>query len=370
MRFGLQNTAGAPAVFGARGAVSWSIELPIRQAPNLLAARNQHWVASARSFLAVGDASGVRWRRDRPCYEPALFELDGRVHVALPSHEDGLTAVELDGGAVRWTRAGSYAFLAVVAGQRLAAVDYSQDARALVLLDPDGALRWSKPADGAAAGLPLAFGDLVVYAARQEVKAFTVDGELAWQASPDGFQQPAASAKHHFTTSPFALDARRVAVGAEAQGWSSFVVLDPEAQQARPMILPNGSMVTDTLPFALRQVHGLPLAIAIAPLWNLQLIALDGSSFFQVEFSSRPYAFAFDATGAIAIAHTYDTDYYDRNKWHDGGRRLLGRCRVAVLEPDGRQRWSWEAPGPLAGFAVSSTGEILVTSEGRLWAIA
>jgi hypothetical protein len=87
------------------------------------------------------------------------------------------------------------------------------------------------------------------------------------------------------------------------------------------------------------------------------------------QLRNPPYAYAVDPSGAIAVAYTLDADYHDRYLWYDEGRALRGQSGVALFDPDGQRRWVWDAPGPLGGFAISADGEILVTSEGRLWAI-
>jgi hypothetical protein len=128
-------------------------------------------------------------------------------------------------------------------------------------------------------------------------------------------------------------------------------------------------MVVDQLPVAVRRLPSRPLALVTRHMATVCDTALDGSAVRHMPLPTPPIGYAVDPTGAIAVAYTHSVAYHDRYLWHDEGKALRGCCGVALFDADGTRRWTWDAPGPIGGFAISADGEVLVTSEGELWAL-
>lgn len=364
---GAENAGRTPVVLALGGQVRWSIELPVRTLWYLLAAADNRWAAGGQNLIAGGDQQGVTWQRHEPCSPPALQENGGSPGVAVARGAHGMALLNLDDGSERWAREGFHAVVAA-AGAAIASIAIGEHERSLVLLEPNGALRWSHPVDHPI-GTPLAWENTIVFASAHEVTAFSLGGKELWRASPLGFGVPAANKEDVLSTHPFALDERRIAIGARTGEWRGYLIVDPSEQSADPWRLPNGAMVADELPVAVRRIPPKPLAIISHQLFRVGITALDGTEVGDWPLPAAPSAFAVDPTGAVAVAYSLDATRHDKYLWHDEGRAVHGRSGITIFEPDGRPRWTWDAPGPLGGFAVNAAGEILVTSEGRLWAI-
>jgi hypothetical protein len=199
--------------------------------------------------------------------------------------------------------------------------------------------------------------------------AFGASGEPLWRAAATGFGARPVNDEGVLSTQPFVLDGGRIAVGARTGEWRGYLLVEPAAKSAIPWRLPNGAMVADGLPVAVRRAPPRPLAIVSHDMFRVMVTALDASEVHDFPLPATPSGFAVDPTGALAVAYSVDHNRREENAWFDQPRVLNGRSGITVFGPDGQPRWTWDAPGPLGGFAVSAAREILVTSEGRLWAI-
>jgi hypothetical protein len=355
---------------GGRGTVTWSLPIPVRMAPQLVADVEGRWFLRTPDLVAAGNRDAILWQRDASAEEPCLLD-DGGLVVPF---RDELVALDPATGATRWSVAGQHVHAASLSGGGCGAVRVRDRESTLIVLDRAGATQWEAKVAGSVAP-PIGRCDgSVVLASEPWVEVFEADGARRWRASVDGFDV-APIETHRFTTQPLDLGGERLVVGADGYDWLGFLVLDASRRTATPWPPGGHPPVAPSPPVALR---GCPTPALVAPFQAmLRLIALDDQTESQttVELWTEslrrpPYACAVDPWGRVAVAYTDSVELHDPYLWGGGAEQMRGRCGVALLEPDGRRRWTWDAPGPLAGFAVGAAGEILVTSEGRLWALA
>jgi hypothetical protein len=359
---GAANDGNTPVTFAGGSATRWTVELGERLAECIVADAEGRWFAMGPGFVIAGDRA-ERWRYQGRAFRPCLLD-DGLL--VLPRCENGLVTVRPENGAEAWTAPGEHVYVAPVGGGGLITCESRDSDWFLVGFDPGGAIRRSRLA-GAPVGPPLALPEgAVVSASRRTIEAFDRRGEVLWAASPDGFDAP-PHRQHEFTTAAVGLESGRLAVGTDAYEWRGYLILDPARRSAAPWP-PHGWIAPDAEPLAVRPFPP-PEALVTRLQATMLVTAVDGEERREHALPTRPYAYAVDPRGRIAVGYTHTAQYHDRYKGGDPDR-LPGRCGVALFEADGRRLWTWDAPGPLGGFAVSAAGEILVTSEGRLWAIA
>jgi hypothetical protein len=365
-------SAGATDVtISDRGAVRWAIDVPFRSGRSILASRDGRWVVANDGRIVVGDSLTIRWQLETRCWPPALAD-DGTL--ILP-RSSCLSAHQLDDGDECWRVEGPHGCLGdTLQGGDRPALRYDQSQWVLTVIAGDGGPRWEAAVDEPI-GPPVPLGDLVVLPSRSVVTAFVPGGDVAWRASVGGFDRAAARPEHHFTSHAFRIDDHRLGVGADSFDTDGFdrpgmMIIDAQARTAVPWRAPNGVVISTMSPYAVSRHHATGgLALVVRHQATMDVIALDGSTAWDAKFCTPPVAFATDPGGRVAVAYTHNQDYHDAYAWHDEGKALRGRCGVAVFDADGHALWSWDAPGPIGGLAVAADGAILITSQGKLWAL-
>jgi hypothetical protein len=343
------------------GSVRWSVELGFRMASDVIADRDGRWFARADGLVVARPAGAELWRRSMPVLRLSLLD-DGLV--VLSCGESGLVVVEPATGADAWSVPGYYWAASAMDGGALAAVVQRPD-WSLAVVESGGVERWTR-ATGMPVAAPLIRDDgTIVSVSRDRLEAFDQRGAPLWTAGTAGFD--GAAAQGRFTTQAVSIDTSRILVGLDAHSWLGYLMVDPVARTGSRWP-PPGDRATPAPPLAVRRFLP-PFAVVTWLQTRLLVSALDETDRRAEDLPTPPYAFAVDQTGAIAVAYTLDAEYHDRYMWHDEGRALRGRSGVALFDPRAGRRWVWDAPGPIGGFAVSADGDILVTSEGRLWAI-
>jgi hypothetical protein len=359
---GVANDGNTPVALAGGPHVRWSVDLGKRLAADIVADRHGWWFARGAGFVMGGDRTG-RWRRVGQAFQPCLLEAG---LLALPRPDTTMVAVQPQDGTEVWSTPGRHVYATPTGGEGLVSCEIRGRDWFLVAIDSGGAVRWSRPTpEPVAAPLVLPAGNFV-HVTRRAIEAFDLAGKLLWTASPVGFDKPAPD-KHEFTRAAVTLASDRLAVGTDGYEWRGYLILDPQLRSAVPWPS-QGWTAPDAEPLAVRRFPS-PEALVTRLQATMLVTAVDGSEQRSEPFRTTPYAYAIDPQGRIAVAYTHTAEYHDRYKGGDPDR-LPGRCGVALFEADGRRLWTWDAPGPLGGFAVSAAGEILVTSEGRLWAIA
>ena len=343
------------------GSVRWSAEVGQRLATEIVTDAHERWFARSEGGIVAGVRDSVLWRRAATVLAPSLLS-DGLL--ALPAPDPGLAVVTPAEGVEVWSIHGYYWATTPRAGGGVAAIRQVQADWSLVILEAGGFVRWSRPVGMPVAAPLVLVDDTVVSVSRERIEAFDTRGQPLWSVSPDGFAGPIG--KGRFTTQAVPIDGERILVGVDGHDWLGYVIVDPVARTTARWPQ-EGDRATPAAPLAVRRN---PVLALVTWLQHTMLVnSFDGSERGATQLPAEPYAYAVDPPGRIAVAYTLDTEYHDRYLWHDHGRALRGLSGVALFEPDGRHRWTWNAPGPLGAFAVSAAGEILVTSEGRLWAI-
>jgi hypothetical protein len=379
-RSGIRQNGTTPVALDGQGIVSWSLPIPVRIASQLAADVAGRWFLRTPELVAAGNHGGLLWQREAAAEEPCLLD-DGSL--VVPFREE-LLALDPANGTRRWSVSGQHVHAAQLPGGGCSAVRVNQRESTLVVLDRAGLTRWEAKVAGSVAP-PIGRSDgSIVLASDAWLEAFDADGARRWRASVAGFDVPPGESQM-FTTQPLDLDGERVIVGVDGYSWLGFLIVDPARRRITPWPPDGGPKIAPRAPFALRR-DPRPLAL-VAPLQAmLRLIALDDAAGdalddpaastsastveLWTEHLRRPaYACAVDPQGRVAVAYTDSTDLHDPYLWANGAEEMRGRCGVALLEADGRRRWTWDAPGPLGGFAIGAAGEILVSSEGRLWAL-
>lgn len=343
------------------GDVRWSVELGHRLASNIVADAEGRWFARSEGIVVAGDALTVLWRRAANVLRPSILH-DGSL--VLPCADAGLAVVQPGSGAEVWSVPGYCWAASPTDSDGLAVLVSVKPDWSLLVVESGGAQRWSR-STGIPVAAPLVGDDgTVVSVSKYRLEAFDRDGRALWNASPAGFETPPDQGR--FTTQAVALDDARVLVGVDSS-WLGYLIVNPAARTAVRWP-PGGDRATPASPLAVRRSPQ-PLGVVTWLQTKMLVMAVDGLERRIEQLRNPPYAYAVDPSGAIAVAYTLDADYHDRYLWYDEGRALRGQSGVALFDPDGQCRWIWDAPGPLGGFAISAEGEILVTSEGRLWAI-
>jgi hypothetical protein len=367
---GTAQSGTTEVALDGRGAVAWSVPIPTRMASELVADADGRWFLRTPDLIAAGDRRAILWQWEGPAQEPCLLD-DGSLVVPL---RDEIAALDPATGEARWSIAGQHVHAAPLLTGGVSVIRVRNHDSTLVVLDGDGMTRWEADVAGSVAP-PVGRADgSVMLASERWVEAFDAGGAPRWRASVGGFDVP-PDENRAFTTQPIDLDGQRVIVGADAYDWLGFLMLDPASRSASRWPADSRLTVAPQSPLALRR-HPSPLALAVPFHATLRLIGLDGaagsSSAIEIwteTLQRPPYACAIDPQGHVAVAYTESPELHDPYLWGDGAKEMRGRSGVALLEPDGRRRWTWDAPGPLGGFAIGAGGEILVTSEGRLWAL-
>ena len=376
---GVAQNGTTPIALEGQGVVSWSLPIPVRMASQLVADVEGRWFLRTPDLVVAGNRQAVLWQRDAGAEEPCLLD-DGSLVVPFRGE---LLALDPATGTARWSVSGQHVHAAPLPDGGCGAVRVNQRESTLVVLDGAGVTRWEARVAGSVAP-PIGRSDgSIVLASEPWIEAFDASGTRRWRVSVEGFDLSPGE-RQRFTTQPLDLDGERLIVGADGYSWLGFLIIDPARRSTRPWPPDNRPKVAPRPPIALRRAPA-PLAL-VAPLQAmLRLIAIDGvrddvvDEAFDAPPSTielwteplrrPPYACAVDPQGRIAVAYTDSTDLHDPYLWGNGAEEMRGRSGVALLDPDGRRRWTWDAPGPLGGFAVGAAGEILVSSEGRLWAL-
>jgi len=104
--------------------------------------------------------------------------------------------------------------------------------------------------------------------------------------------------------------------------------------------------------------------------WQFPIVLLDarGNRLWEHQLRTPPTQLLNGRDGALFVSSTPSLTRYDRYRtWQDFSKDAYLRC----LGPDGVERWTWYAPGPLTHLPVARPdGVVYLGSEGRLWALA
>lgn len=346
----------------AGGEVRWSVELGHRLATDVVADGERRWFARCPGEVVAGDARGVAWRRPAAVLAPAILD-DGLV--ALSSDTE-LVAAQPATGDPAWSVPGHCTHATPRVGGGAAAVFWNGPQASLVSIDEGARVRWSRRVDAPVAAPLVLPGDTVVYVALDRISAFDGTGRALWDASPGGFD--AVPATGRFTTQAVELAGGQILVGVTHDSFLGYAIVEPAAGTLRRWPA-DADRATPASPFGVRR-HPAPLALLTWLQATMLVIPVDDSERRREPLPTPPVAFAIDPAGRIAVSYTLDAGELDRYAWHDPEHALRGRSGVALFDTGGARRWTWDAPGPLGGFAVGAAGEVLVTSEGRLWALA
>jgi hypothetical protein len=233
------------------------------------------------------------------------------------------------------------------------------------------------PKVGTAIQHPASFGDVVLAHFNGRLRALAQDGTQRWALDHSGFHSADDArsdvAYNELVVFPIAIDPSTMLVGlAWTTGRGLFLVnttrntVEPYAPDrvARPPLVPlrhpDGG-------FRIVAGGGRRTIRQLEYEWPVQALDPHGRLAWEHPLHTEIADIAAKADGGLIVSATPSQWQWDTyHKWQDMSANTL----VRSLDADGRQLWTWYAPGPLTHLPiVGSTGTVYVGTKGKLWAL-
>lgn len=379
------NTRSTPMTVAAAGRLLWSIPLPARAANGMVvAADGMIFVTTDQQLLAVESAGRVAWKIEgelmmHPAILPdgAMVLYDGEgLAVYNPANGQRLAHIPTLGITDPVVTPAGDLLFGSYDGDNLTSV--------LVSFSSKGTHRWTQPLAGALTGPPVFCGNFIVVSDERSLRTYTFDGDLIWSiAATDVAVLDIHSDGHKsifaepFTPATFRFPLMRVGVDSvlgqvEHNKSYGYVLIDIHTGILQPLKthLPPGAPVA--LVHTPQNTHIVTLDWPHQDdqqAWHsdVQAVTLDGRRVWAYPLTARPSVIITDTTGQTLIACSPSLDYWDKYRdWY----HLADECFVRCLTPDGAERWTWMAPGPLSSLlTVGANGEIYAVADGQLYAL-
>lgn len=244
-----------------------------------------------------------------------------------------------------------------------------------------GQRRWSIPLPGRGmiSYVPFAYDDLLLAVYGGLLRAIDREGRTRWLLGHDGFREPGNETVSEqdaveLWTSIRRITASTLLIGLKWYTGRRLFVVDVAAKTGYPLVadfvpqLPIAVLTDSAGRFAFA-VQG-PKHEVRQMDWQFPIVLLDarGNRLWEHQLRTPPTQLLNGRDGALFVSSTPSLTRYDRYRtWQDFSKDAYLRC----LGPDGVERWTWYAPGPLTHLPVARPdGVVYLGSEGRLWALA
>ncbi|MBO0808069.1 MAG: hypothetical protein J2P32_07185 [Actinobacteria bacterium] len=257
----------------------------------------------------------------------------------------------------------------------------------LCCVDRTGRFRWSVTLDRAGPLVygPIPLGDMVIVPRRGLLWAYDHAGQSQWVADDRGIREPRAEDEYRrpafsepgsggvtLVHEPVLLDADRMLIGLRSPGRAGLYLLDGAIPRITGISAPVGRPVT-VVPGSSTEfrVVGLGRRFEVSRMdWRypIRCFESDGRELWEHRLPTEPIHLSAAPNGNfITAASATATRWEKYGQWFDLSQETFVRC----LNPDGTERWTWRASGPITQEpAIGADGTIYVGAERKLWAFA
>ncbi len=368
----------------AQGVPLRSVSLPERAAQGISVAEDGRiFVAGENNLTAIG-SDAVEWSVEtRPFATPVVLT-DGR----LITWEKSNLAIrdQATGKPMGALPAGGWTTPAITHDGHVVYRRYLGNKVHLQKVGLSGELVWSRPLTRRSIDPPLALPELIVIGDGSYCRAFNQQGVLQWRVNRNGFRLENGS-----TESKAAI----MAEGADEEvrtpivwlghdlllaglSWSrgyGFYIFDIGAYTVRPLgvHLPLGE------PLAVPHLQSTGSCL-VTVAWpeedeygslrsGVIMVDLQGNVLWTHRTAIKPHAIVADVMAKVFLACSPSFGRWEKYR-HWPQYDLEKECFLRCLGPDGQELFTWYAPGPISEpLAIGLGGELLLVSEGQLWAI-
>jgi len=379
------NSRVSSSTATARGKSLWSVPLPGRAAGGItVTADGQVFVTSGNHLTAVKDGR-IKWSVQIRALGSPVALTQGR----LITNEIGSLTIrdQATGTCIASFPAGGLGTPAITSEEHIVYIHCSKtDNPRLLRIDMSGEVVWSRQLSQRSTYPPLLVMDLIVVGDGSYCRAYDRDGVLRWIANRNGFQLPGSTRHSDLATAQdgsadevrtpvIRFGSKLILVGFRWSAGSGFFVFDLGEHNVRPLRthLPmRGPVAAPQIPSERSRL------VAVGRLkqdnhgyFQPTVVTVDrhGDILWTYQTSVEMHAIAADAAGKIFIAGSPSVTRWEQ--YHSAPLyNQKEECFVHGFNHDGEQLFTWYAPGPIsAPLAIGANGELLVVSEGRLWAI-
>lgn len=384
------NSNVSPVKATGRGEPLWSVALPERGANGIAVAEDGTcFVNLDNHFVAVTPREGIRWTTQANyALSTPIVLADGRLIV----YENHTLAIrEQATGKPLSTLPSYYATMPAITPQGhlvYSGRENADKASQFQMMTLAGQRIWTLPVGFSQLRAPLVLNDLIITTDKSYMRAFNLEGELQWIADQEGFilanpdtcvqlttkDNPIKSGLDDRVVSPIiGLGDGQVLAGLEWYSGAGYYLFDIHNHSVRP--LGKHLLLKKPLAVPLLPERG-PCLVTKGPSVkdklgmrrsSVVMVDMNGQTVWEHQLPIPPSAIIADASGNIFIISSPSFDRWDKYRvWY----KLEEECFVRGLSPEGKELFTWYAPGPISpSMAIGKNGELYVVAEGKLWAV-
>jgi hypothetical protein len=384
------NNNVGQAIATAQGQALWSVPLPSRSAGGIVVAGDGRLFVSSRSRLTAVEPDGVvTWRIESEGLmgNPVVLA-DGCLLMVENGGYEMVIREQATGTVVcSWPVNTSIALQPTVT--RLGWILYNQyqpreKCSQLAVTSLSGELLWSRPLAQTLYDPPLVVDNLIIVRDGAYLRAYSADGTLQWIANRDGFEMADTKTQAQLATKQSDSESDEIYTPLiwlgnhqilAGLGWYSgyglhiFDICQRTIRRWHSQ-LPGATYLPPKKPLAtpLHKDKGL---VVVTVGWQKRTMMFDlaGNIIWEhQEPHGEAQSIIADASGKVFVTSSPSWQIWDLYKDY---YNLVPQCFLRGFSPDGKELFTWVAPGPISrSLALGKAGELYLVSDGHLWAIA